>query len=343
MQTNYSVPEKSQSEPLPIAAKEEEEKKSTILSSLKETATAVHTFFGEKISEIESILKGVREKEEETLDVVAKVYDPDFILARKCSWAVKAYQKVFEKWSVTGSPGPGNGYFETVQLLLEQVDLVVTRLQLNKALDRSEYFTFLEFMFPKIPRLTRCHYPGILYFIALRIKEQKDSSNLSKKGQLDFWMVSISPSKELHTAALLLLGNCHNMFNLLRFGKEEDIEVIFSEFEKGWHYFYRMLKRESVEYNYNWCPDICINVIMSYLSECRKYPPKIETALRLARHFDEHSKDVLRAIEKYPLRCSNTYINNRAYTIASLVMDLSSTTLDTMAGAFVREVKILEI
>lgn len=323
---------------------DEAEENNVFLNNLKETATTVQIFFEERLSKLSSLLKAVTEKEyqAETLSVEAKVYDPDLMLAKRCSWAVKGYQKVFEKAVVSGSPGPGNGYFETIQLLLEQIDILSIKFGLKKEFDRTQYFTCVERMFPEMPRLTRCNYPAILYFIALRIKDQKKSPDEIRK-QLDFWMVSLEPSKNLYTAALILLSHCHNMFNLLRYASEEEFCLCYQEFEKSWKCLYRQFEQEQKEYSFNWCPDICINVIMRDLSKSRKYPPKLTAALRLVKHFDEHSNTILKAIEKYPLRCSDTYINNRAYNIALQVIKLSSTTLDTMSGVFIHEVKILEI
>lgn len=342
MQVNSTNLEKTHSETSVLPTDPIE--KSAILSTLEKTASAVQIIFAEGLSKLTSLRKPIEENELqiEMSNIEAKVYDPDFLLAKKCSWAVKGYQKIFEKGVVSGSPGPGNGYFETIQHLFEQIDILAIKFGCRKEFDRTPYFAFLEDMFSGIPRLTRCCYPAILYFIAWRLTKQNNPS-FEIGRHLDFWLVSKEPSKNLYTSALSLSENCNNMIDLLSSASEEDFEIYFREFENSWNDFYHHLKQESIEHYTNWFPDLNIHVIMMTLAKSRDYNLKVESILGLLKYFDDSPEDIFKSIERYPMQLSDTYINNRAYNIAFLVHELSSTTFDTFVGATIHEVKILEL
>jgi hypothetical protein len=293
----------------------------TLLDQLAEKAASVKNYF-QRIFKIEDKIQ------QESLKETKAIYDSDYALAKKYAWAVLAFQQSFKKAEILGSPGPGNGYFETVQLLFEQIEITCRKFLLLKECDREVFFPLIENYFPAMPRLTRCHYPSIFYFIASRMHDQNKVN--PTKIEPDFWMVSVSPSSSLKQAAMILLAHSHNMFQLLRVGSEKMFKQAFPTYENAWYNFFLAFQNEHKENYCCWCPDLSINLLMERLSKDSSYAAKLKTVHRIANYF---------AVE--PLR--DCYENNLTHVIALRVLEIGSTTPDIMGGDFLRDVKILKL
>lgn len=269
------------------------------------------------------------------------VYNLDLIQARKFSWAVMAYQKIFERAKIIASPGPGNGYFDTVQILLEQIELLARKFLVAPKNDRVNYFDCFERIFPGAPALTRCLYPAILYFVALRICDECKKTNHVKLVS-DFWHAAVRPSEKLIKAAHCLVAGTHNMFNSLRYGSEEAFRTVYPEFEKYWLGFFEQFQKESLDGPSYICPDLEIESILRVLPSCALYTTRSNTAREIASTDAEHYKVVLSTVI-FPERLINSTENNRAYELALLLIKQAAKTINTYADGSCHEVKVLEL
>ncbi len=312
---------------------------------LLNTAASIMDFFNRSLRTMSGSLCKAREagpSSSQEADDESKVSDCDFSLCKKYAWAVLACQQTLAMGTLSGSPGPGNGYFETLQLCFEQMEVTARKFGRFQEEARDSYVPFLERMFPCMHRLTRCLYPAILYFIALRLEEGKDYQNPENMDP-DYWSLSTSPSQELRSAGSALLSRCHLMLHVLRTGKEEHFFDALPDFEQAWKSFCKTLLRESKERSYTFCPDISIQVLMSSLSEDRNYRQKVKAAHRIAGYFEDCPKRIIQAVSVYPSHLPDLYENNRAHAIAHLVREISLTTPVLFGGIFIKDATILKL
>jgi hypothetical protein len=265
--------------------------------------------------------------------------DRDYIQAQKYSWAVLSYEKIMQRGQLKSAPSPGNGYFDTVQILFEQVEILSRKLKISENIDRKSHLGLIEKLFPGMPALTRGLYPAILYFVAMRIKNGGEGVQFL---QNDYWNVIMEPSNEMYLASCALIEETDNLFDLLRRGSPDGFDRLYLEFERVWSNFYDQLEEEVKNPFCFISPDLEIAEILKLLPKNELYKKNTEEARRIAGYFGNDASKVPVSISIYPRRPSDSYENNRAYIHAQLFIRQASKNLNNVCMYTLKEVNILK-